>query len=270
MQPLFETLAVTILAFLGLFIGLWIGQVRKRWWAIGYAFPLVSTVAVGLARLVSRLRFLIPFSWISAGRNEFVVLTFVVPMALGTLIWRLPKKSEKILAGLLLVVASVFFFIYPFLVPVLIRGKLDQLDTSMTFSGVCLQSTSYTCGPAAAVTALARLGIKAEEGELAVLARTTPQMGTPDDMLAVAIEQRYGTRGVRCTYRHFDSIEQLKGICPTIAVVKFAFLVDHYITVLEVDDDKVVVGDPINGKEELTHDQFRDKWRSTGIVVARQ
>ncbi|MBL7153380.1 MAG: hypothetical protein ISS79_06660 [Phycisphaerae bacterium] len=269
MQPLFETLAVTILAFLGLFLGLLLGQIRKRWWALGYAFPLVSTVAVGLARLVSRLRFLIPFSWISAGRNEFVVLAFVVPMALGTLIWRLPKKSEKILAGLLLVVASVLIFIYPFLVPVLIRSKLEQLSTCMTSSGLCLQNTSYTCGPAAAVTALARLGIKAEEGELAVLARTTPQMGTPDDTLALAIEQRYGTRGLRCTYRHFDSIAQLKGMCPTIAVVKFAFLVDHYITVLEVSDDKVVVADPIVGKEELTYEQFGDKWRYIGIVVQR-
>ena len=270
MQPLFETLAVTILAFLGLLIGLWIGQIRKRWWALGYAFPLVSTVTVGLAIRVNRLRFLIPFCWISAGRSEFVVLAFAVPMAFGTLIWRLPKKSEKILAGALLGVASVLFFIYPFLVPVLIRTRLAQLDTSMTFSGVCLQTTRYTCGPAAAVTALARLGIKADEGELAVLARTTPQMGTPDDMLAVAMEQRYGRDGVRCTYRHFDSIEQLKETCPTIAVVKFAFLVDHYITVLEVADDKVVVGDPLNGKEDLTYDQFRRKWRSIGIVVSRR
>ena len=162
MQPLFETLAVTILAFLGLLIGLWIGQIRKRWWALGYAFPLVSTVTVGLAIRVNRLRFLIPFCWISAGRSEFVVLAFAVPMAFGTLIWRLPKKSEKILAGALLGVASVLFFIYPFLVPVLIRTRLAQLDTSMTFSGVCLQTTRYTCGPAAAVTALARLGIKAD------------------------------------------------------------------------------------------------------------
>ena len=56
----------------------------------------------------------------------------------------------------------------------------------------------------------------------------------------------------------------------TIAATALAFLVDHYITVLEVDDDKVVVGDPINGRDRLTHDQFRDKWRSTGIVVSRQ
>ena len=270
MQPLFETLAVTILAFLGLFLGLWIGQIKKRLWVLGYALPLALVALVAFGRNIDRLRFVPPFSLALAGRSEYILLAFAVPMLLGTLLMRLPGKRVKVLLGILLGLVSINGVVCPFLVPLLIRGRLDQLDTSMTFSGVCLQSTSYTCGPAAAVTALRRLGIKAEEGELAILAHTTPITGTPDDLLVAAIEQRYAREGVRCTYRYFDSIEQLKGICPTIAVVKFAFLVDHYVTVLEVDDDKVIVGDPINGKEELTYDQFRDKWRSAGIVVARQ
>ena len=270
MQPLFETLAVTILAFLGLFIGLWIGQVRKRWWALGYAFPLALVVLVAFGRNIDRLRFVLPFSLVLAGRYEYIVLGFVVPMVLGTLIPRVDGLRIKILLGILLGIATIYGVVCPFFVPFLIRGRLEKLDTAMTLSGVCLQTTNYTCGPAAAVTALARFGIKAEEGEMAILAHTTPKTGTPDDLLAQAIEKRYGREGIRCTYRRFDSIEQLKGICPMIAVVKFAFFVDHYVTVLEVDDEKVLIGDPINGKEELTYDQFRDRWRSTGIVVARQ
>jgi len=270
MQPLFETLAVTILAFLGLFLGVWIGRVKKRLWIMGYALPLAAVLLVAIGRNIDRLRFVPPFSLALAGRSEYILLAFAVPMVLGTLIPRLPGKRVKILLGILLGLVSVNGVVCPFLVPALIRSKLDQLDTSMTLSGVCLQNTSYTCGPAAAVTALARLGIKAEEGELAIMAHTTPITGTPDDLLVEAIEQRYGREGVRCTYRYFDSIDHLKEMCPTIAVVEFAFLVDHYITVLEVSDDKVIVGDPINGKEDLTYDQFRDKWRSTGIVVGRQ
>lgn len=270
MLPLLETIAVTALASIGFLIGLRFGWIKKRWWVLGYALPLSLVVSVAIGRNFDQVRFLFPFSLALAARNEYIICAFAVPMVLGTLIPRIPAKRTKILLGVLLVVVTIHGVGLPFFVPALIRGKLEGLETWIAPGGVCLQNTHYTCGPAAAVTALRRFGIEAEEGELAVLAYTTPFTGTPDDLLADAIEQRYARDGIRCTYRHFDSIDQLKETCPTIAVVKFAFLVDHYVTVLEVSDEKVVVGDPSYGKNELTHDEFRDKWRSIGIVVSRQ
>ena len=270
MQPILETIAVTALAFLGFLIGLRFGWIKKRWWLLGYALPLSLVVLVGIGRNFDRLRFVFPFSLALAARNEYVILAFAVPMVLGTLIPRIPAKRTKTLLGVLLFVITINGVALPFLVPGLIRRKLERLETWIAPGGVCLQNTYYTCGPAAAVTALRKLGIEAEEGELAVLANTTPFTGTPDDLLADAVEQRYGRDGIRCEYRRFDSIAQLKEICPTIAVVKFAFLVDHYITVLEVRDEKIVVGDPAYGRNELSHEEFRDKWRFIGIVVSRR
>ncbi len=269
MQPWLETLGIVILAFLGLALGLGTSRLRKPYWIFGYALPLLPVVMVGLVRNINRLRFVLPFSLISAGRNEFAISAFAVPMLFGTLIPRLPKKREKILTSVLLAVASVYFFIFPFLVPALIRNRLENLQTVMLNDGICLQSTNYTCGPAAAVTALHQLGIEAKEGKLAVLAHSTPQLGTPDDLLAQAIEKRYGAEGVRCTYRYFSSIAQLKETCPTIAVVKFAFFVDHYVTVLEVSDDLVTIADPLAGEEKLNYEEFAKKWRFIGIVVER-
>lgn len=270
MLPILETVAVTALAFLGFLIGLRIGWVKKRWWLLGYVLPLGLVLLMALGRNIDQLRFVFPISLALDGRNEYAVLGFAVPMVLGTLIPRIPAKRTRILIGIMLVMVTIKDVVLPFFGPLLVRRELEQIVTSMTQRGVCLQNTHYTCGPAAAVTALNKFGIKAEEGELAVLAHTTPFIGTPDDLLSEAIEELYAGRGIRCTYRRFDSIAQLKEICPTIAVVKFGFLVDHYVTVLEVDDEKIIVGDPINGTDEMTHDQFREKWRSIGIVVSQR
>ena len=109
----------------------------------------------------------------------------------------------------------------------------------------------------------------AEEGELAVLAHTTFAAGTPADSLCAAITERYGKDGVRCAYREFDSVTELRGKEPVIALVKYGLLVDHYVTVLAVTETDVEVGDPLVGKRTLTHRKFSARWRKCGIVVER-
>jgi hypothetical protein len=52
--------------------------------------------------------------------------------------------------------------------------------------GVCRQSSHYTCGPASAVTVLRKLGLPAEEGEIAILSHTSALTGTEPDVLAKA------------------------------------------------------------------------------------
>ena len=53
-------------------------------------------------------------------------------------------------------------------------------------------------------------------------------------------------------------------------MTKFGFLVDHYVTVLEVTDTEVVVGDPLNGLDKMSYDEFRERWRFVGIVLKRK
>ncbi len=128
---------------------------------------------------------------------------------------------------------------------------------------MCAGSTTYTCGPAAAVTALGERGVIANEGDLAIRAHTTFAAGTPPDSLCSAIRSLYG---VRCRVAYFREIKELSGLEPVIAVVKFGILVDHYVTVLDVNGTKVVIGDPLFGKDTLTHDEFAERWRRRGIV----
>ncbi len=269
MQPWFETIGIIILSLIGLSSGLLTAKIKNRLWLIGYTIPLILIVLVALVRNIDRVRFFVPFSWLSAGRTEFIVFAFSIPMLFGTLIPRLARKREKVLIAVLVVLASFLFFVIPFIGPILARGELEKLDTIFTSDNICLQTTNYTCGPAAAVTALKQLGIEAQESELAVLAYSCPQLGTEDDLLADAIEKRYGSE-IDCKYRYFDSIEQLKQNCPVIAVVKYSFLIDHYVTVLDVNENKVIIGDPLAGKKELTYEEFKKKWRSVGIVLKKR
>jgi predicted double-glycine peptidase len=42
------------------------------------------------------------------------------------------------------------------------------------------------------------------------------------------------------------------------------------VTVLDVDKDRVVVGDPAAGKLTYTRQQFEQRWRFRGVVLRRQ
>ncbi|MBE0535490.1 MAG: hypothetical protein IH624_07445 [Phycisphaerae bacterium] len=50
---------------------------------------------------------------------------------------------------------------------------------------------------------------------------------------------------------------------------QFGALVDHYITIIEITPDYIVVGDPLAGKTRLTYEEFKDKWRNVGVEVKR-
>jgi hypothetical protein len=267
---LLKVLAVVILAVAGGFSGYFISKLRKPWWTLGYFVPLILLIVITLCRRIPEMCFVAPFSWIMAGRFEYVIIGPVISMLLTTPLSRLEGEVKKVLVVSLMGFAVLFLSVLPFLLPVLMRSYHEGLETVVDTEGVCLQSNGFNCGPASAVTALRMLGIEAEEGELAVLAYTSPVAGTPPDLLCDAITGKYAEHGLKCRYRSFDSLSELKnteGV--TIVVIKFSFLIDHYITVMEITDEHVIVGDPLKGKHTYTHDEFNRKWRRAGIVIKR-
>ncbi len=268
MQAWFETTSIFILSDIGIILGLLTRKLKRRLWLLGYIIPLILILMIALPRHLYWLVFYPPFTWVNAGRTEYVIFAFAIPMLFATLIPRIEKLRLKILVFILVAVSSTVLFIIPFVSPVLARKELKDIKTDIQ-DGICIQTTDYTCGPASAVTALYQLGINADEGEMAILAYTNPDTGTSDDLLSDAIEEKYGSEGVTCTYRRFRSISELIGNCPAIVVTKYSFLIDHYVTVLDVTNDKVIIGNPSAGREALTYDEFKKKWRSVGIVLKR-
>ena len=269
MNPWLETLGVVFVALLGAGVGKAFSNLKKSYWMLGYFLPLLLIVMLVLDRFGNEMNFLPPFSWIAAGRAKFVIFSLAATMGLTTPLSRLPRRIEKLAICILMVVVVVWFSILPFLVPAIIKNHLSTLPTRMDSSGVCFQTTDYTCGPAAAVTALAKLGLTADEGEIAILSHTSPIIGTIPDCLSRALQNRYGSEGLECRYRSFNSVDQLKDNPVTLAVVRDRFLLDHCVAVLKVSDYTVVLADPAFGKVSMSREQFEKVWRFSGIVLKR-
>ena len=154
----------------------------------------------------------------------------------------------------------------PFFLPALVRNSLAALATKIDPDGVCLQQTSYTCGPAAAVTGLRKLGIPAEEGQLAIWTQTS-QFGTTPDAIAEALRSHYGAIGLEVRYQRFQQVADLNQPGVTLAVVKYDFMVDHFVAVLGITDQEVIVGDPLSGKTIYSCKDFAKLWRFCGISL---
>jgi hypothetical protein len=269
MNPWLETIAVTLLALFGIILGKTFSGLRKSYWVVGYFIPLGLITVLVIARIDNTLLFTSPFSLIAASRLKFAVLSFAVMMGLTALFSRLPRKSEKLVICVFMIVFAIWFSILPFLTPALLKNHLSNISTRIDLNGICYQSKNYTCGPAAAVTALRRLGLPAEEGEIAILSHTNPVTGTLPWCLYKALQNRYGTDGLRCQYRHFDSASQLRNTGIILAVVKDAFLRDHCVAILGISDNTVTIADPISGKQSMSYKEFEKIWRFSGIILER-
>ena len=269
LAPILETLGAAALALLGAVLGKWFSRQPKPWWTLGYFIPLAVITVVALPHIDRSLEFKPPISWFVTGRTLFAVSGFVITMVLITPLSRLPRATTRRLVACFVIVMVFFSSLWPFVAPAFNYSYLASLQTRISSDGICEQSTDYTCGPAAAVTALRNLGFPAEEGEIAILAHTSTAIGTPPDLLATALKKRYASNGLDCEYRYFNSTHELKNGGLTLAVIKFGLFVDHYVTVLEVTDSEIIVGDPFRGKMSCTHDEFARKWRFVGVVLKK-
>ncbi len=269
MRPWFETIGVLLLAVLGAMLGRLCSRLKTPYWVLGYALPLLLVGMVVLARRFEALAFISPFSSIVRGRREYVLISFACTMLFTTPLSRLRREREKAMVRIFMSVFVFYFSVLPFLGEALVRGYLSRLETKVNADGVCLQSNSFTCGPAAAVTALRKLDFEAGEGEIAILSHTSPTVGTAPDWLSLALEKRYRSEGLSCDYRHFGAIAELRGAKLTLALIKYALLVDHYVVVLDVTRENVLLADPLVGRITMSHEEFERKWRFSGIVLKR-
>lgn len=265
----FEGTFALMVAAVGVVLGYWFSRLRKPYWTFGYFIPLTLVLVYAVAVHFPAMFFTPPVSWMM-GRKKFAVLGFVATMVLTTPLSRVPKKRDRIVISILMAVMVFAVSVWPFIVPAFERNTIARLQTHIDANGVCIQTTDFTCGPASAVTALRKLGLPGEEGKIGILSGTSSVVGTPPDMLAEALKNEYGKDGLMAEYRSFKDISELKQAGLTLAVIKYAFMVDHYVTVLEVTDTEVVVGDPIGGLRRMSYADFRNEWRFVGVALKRR
>ena len=267
LAPWFETAAVIVLAAAGVFLGWCSSRLRNPYWLAGYFLPLMLILLYGLATARPELSLRAPISWMMMGRNKFAVAGFFAAMVLTTPLSRIKPARTQMYIAVLMALMVFYFSVWPFLAPAFNRHLLATMPTRFNKDDVCLQTTDYTCGPAAAVTALRKLGYPAGEGEIALLAHTSTATGTPPDILARTLQERYGRDGLTAEFRVFHNLDELAGESLTLAVIKYNWWMDHYVTVLEVTDKEVITADPALGMATFTHAEFLKKWRSVGITL---
>jgi len=257
-------------ALAGVGVGWGLSRLREPYWLIGYFVPLGLILGYAVASHFPTMMFVPPFSWFTMGMKKFAAFGFIATFLLTTPLSRVPRRRVRIAIAILMAVMVLCLSIGPFVAAMIDRTQLRQMTTRFDENGICIQSSDYTCGPAAAVTALRRLGLPAEEGQIGILSCTSFQEGTSADMLAEALEKEYGKEGLMVKCRGFKDLSELKQAGLTLAVIKYGIMVDHWVTVLEVTESEVVVGDPSGGLSRWTRAGFLKRWRFVGIVLGRE
>ncbi|NLK42659.1 MAG: hypothetical protein GX298_11495 [Planctomycetes bacterium] len=264
-----ETIGVFAVAATGMLLG----HIASRSGARSLAAALgVSFLLVGLV-LLGRLPAVI-YSWpmlypLAAGRVRFVLLVFAVTLGFSAPLAQLRSPRVRMLVCVMMAMFVSALTILPFVGPAAVQGQLAAIGTQWDADGVCRQSQPFTCGAAAAATALRRLGIEAEEGALAVAARTGPMIGTSVWTLYQALDEQFTPQGVSCSFSMFDRLAAVPHNSVMLAVMRDTAFSDHCVAVLEMTAHTVTLADPAQGLVRLSMEQFMSSWRGSGIVLRR-
>lgn len=263
----------SLFALLLVAAGIWVGRslIRQseRLWIAGYVIAMLLIFFIGLGLRNPYYESLPGLGLLLKGRTEFGLIGFLVAMLITMLSLKAESKGLKVLLPVFGALITVFYSIFPFFLPEWYREEFSNFKTQIDAGGVCRQNTDYTCGPAAAVTALHQLNISAEEGELAILAFTNWVTGTPTDLLCDAINSKLVNLNLECKTVRLADLHGIKSF-PAIAAVEYGFLVDHYVTLIGWEAGRLKVADPLVGISLMTKEEFLRKWRRINIVFAEK
>ena len=241
--------------------GLWAGGRRRA------LAPVVTAACLCLLTLRVFFRYfpeveyaLLPWdAYIAIHAWWFFPCAFI---ALGVGARRMKRRGQRV--ALLALAGFVFLFALERLIlnavfdPSTCKGKPAA-------DGVCIQSTPYTCGAAAAATLLNRNGVAADEAEMARLCRANAFTGTDALDVCSGIREKLAGTG-RCVRLERSGWRSLLSLGrPAMVLLKSGFLVDHWVVVLEARPDGVLLSNPAAGRVALKPEDFKKRWR--GLIV---
>lgn len=132
-------------------------------------------------------------------------------------------------------------------------------------NGVCLQSTSHSCGPAAAVMVLRALGEDVSEGEMANLCLLRPGKGVTALELCRGLNVALRATGRRARIERLAAGELDDQRLPFLVELRRPDGRHHCVSVIHIADDVLTVGDPAFGRTTLDRERFLHRW--TGIII---
>jgi len=263
-----ECILVAGLAFAGLLAGAGSSRLGKKAGLVTCFASVVCVFALaGLCRVPDYSESPILLA-LAAGRVKLVLLSFIIPLGLASAMPYLPFRWERWIVVGLSGVTIYAFGVFPFLGSAMAAGQFESASSFFDADGVCRQSTSFTCGPASAATALNRLGIAASESQLAILGRSCPFIGTADFELLRSIET-VGAGRIHCRYYPANAELKLGENQVLLAILPQGYFVNHCVAVISAAEDTVVFADPAEGIITLPKAYFESTWSGKGILVSR-
>ena len=261
---LFSVLALIV--FAGCFVlGTWLGTRPRHIALVSIVICLTFLLARVVLRYFPSTVYALFHSDVYAAIHTWWVFPFAfLVLGIGTrqMSTRNARFGIALLSGLLLLFTGTRLYASAAFDP-------SRLSGVPLPDGVCRQTSDYSCGAAAASTLLAQLGIQSDEREMAVRCGTNALAGTDEFAVCRGLRRKLAGTGwaVDLIRSDWESLQRQR--LPVMATVKLSFLIDHWVVVLEISDDHVVVGDPLQGKVRRSKQEFLANWRKVLVTIER-
>ena len=124
------------------------------------------------------------------------------------------------------------------------------------------QTTGYDCGPAALATLLTHyLDVPSQEMEIAVLSSAN-QYGTT--LLGLELATQAKGSGAQSFRMDFGTLRRQLDAYPAPVLVRLLLPQPHFVLVLGIEEDMVLMADPASGNIMMPHKSFLERWLIPG------
>lgn len=157
-------------------------------------------------------------------------------------------------------IICMFLILIPYIKPILRPVRWNAEFLNRWENGVCLQSTSSTCGLAALATVFNYYGILKNEEEIA-RASFSSSSGT---------ENWYLIRYAKKNGLEIDVLNKNNLVDVPVPSIIGTFVnggIGHFITILGKEGERFVVGDPLKGRLLLTESEFNKYYTFSKFVL---
>lgn len=192
---------------------------------------------------------------------------FLPILLILALCWQRPSRNlGRPVIGLLITIFAGYALLEvsgPMFTGLYMRG-LDDTAPRVGQAPEVIQSTGWTCSPAALAWALQAKGLPVSEKRVAGLTATTPFHGTP-----ARGELRAAHRlGVPAYIRRGLEWEELASLpLPAVITWRLSGVVMHSVALLSLSPEGVTLGDPMLGRSEYTREEFAARWMHDALVL---
>lgn len=259
-------IAATFLAAVGMAAaGVWAVR-RSRPWGTAMCALLLSPIVLKavVGHIPAAEAALFPWDWYPCVEPAWHLIPAMFLVGAGLqLVWPSPWKRHALLIGASLLLARTGAAAWSTAHPPSLNGTVND-------AGVCLQTSDYSCGAAAATSFVYYYGVRATEREMAELCMTRsggPGLaGTSDAGIMRGLRRKLAGRyDILIGRRTYDDLST-----PALVPLETMPGIGHCVLVWRVDPELVHVMDPRSGRTTLSRSAFQRQWTGAAIWAEHQ